>query len=210
MAAKVEWLLPIGNLWNQSEFNSGNGSCGPAILSSAGMWSTNQRSPIAKSVVAQMQAWGLCSPTGVCNLPQLLQAAKNYKWPVSENQPNIGPMHFSVETLTGTNNRTPGVCVLEVSNGQALVDYLSQTGEDATNLEYHFIGLVGYNAGGYSNYLGCQVPQGFHAVDGACTPQNPLVPGAGRIHRFINTQLVYYSLSVLAAAKPYAVFAVTR
>ena len=210
MATQIEFFVSGGNILNQSEFNSGNGSCGPTILSSALMWHNNQRSPIAKTVVSQMQAWGLCGPTGVTNTPKLIQAARNYKVPVSLNVPNRGVIHFAVDTLTGTNGRKQGVCVLENANGQALRDYLSNTGEDAQNLQFHFIGFVGYNAGGYSNYLGCQVPQGFFAVDGASTIENPIPAGAGRVHPFINTQLCYYPLSVIAAAKPYDIFAVTR
>lgn len=207
-----EFFIPGGSLYNESEFNSGNGSCGPTILAGALRWSKNQRGPIAKQVVTQMQAWGLCGPTGVTNTPKLIKACDkdHYNVPTQLNVPNRGVMHFATDTLQGVNGRRQGVCILEIANGQALRDYLSGLGEDAQNLQFHFIGLVGYNSGGYSNFLGCQVPQGFHTIDGASLLMNPLVAGAGRIHRFINTQLGYYPFSVVAAAQPYDIFAVTR
>ena len=206
----AEFFLPGGSLYNESEFNSGNGSCGPTILAGAGRWATGARQPIAKQTVSQMQAWGLCGPTGVTNTPKLIEAARKYGYHVQLNQPNRGVMHFATDTLQGVNGRRQGVCVLEIANGQALRDYLSGLGEDAQNLQYHFIGLIGYNSGGYSNWLGCQVPQGFHAIDGASLLMNPLVAGTGRIHRFINTQFAYYPLSVVGAAQPYDIFAVTK
>lgn len=208
----AEYFLPGGSLYNESEFNAGGGSCGPTILAGAGRWTTGKRQPLAKQVVAQMQAWGLCGPTGVTNTPKLIQAARQYGYPVQLNAPNRGVMHFAVDTLRGINGRRQGLCVLEIAKGQALVDYLSGLGEDAVNLAYHFIGLIGYNSGGYSNWLGCQVPEGFHAIDGASLLMNPYVkaPGPGRIHRYINSQFCYYPLATVAAAQPYDIFAVTK
>ena len=210
--AQGEYLLR-GSIYNESEFNAGNGACGPTILAAAERWIKGARAPLAQDVLRTMYAAGLCSASGVTNLPKLALAAQRAGLTVARNQPNVGILHFAEYTLTEAtvNGRhyAPGVCILEIANGQALTDYLSGQGEDAVNLQYHFIGLVGVNTGGYSSYLGCSVPPGFFAVDGASLLMNPVVSGVGRVHRYINTTLCYYPSSVLSRAQPYDIFAVT-
>lgn len=211
-----EYLLPIGSLYNESEFNAGSGACGPTILAGQGRWRNQARTPIAKDSLAQMRAWGLCSATGVTTLAKLFDAATRYGYhPQTRTkamlQAGVSPLSFAARCLMSLSGYpAPGISCVFLNKGQALVDYLSRQGQDATNLQGHFIGLCGYNSGGYSNFLGCQVPAGFFALDGDNGTQNPVVPGVGRIHRFINTQLCYYTTATINAAQPTDVYIVSR
>lgn len=205
--AQVEFLLSLGSLYNESEFNAGSGACGPCALAAGARWHLNARGPLARDMLLAMRRMTdsngnpLCGPTGITTLGKLSQAAVQLRYPVQKQAG--APLDYAANLFQSRNGLRPGVTLLGISNGQALRDYLSGLGEDATNLQNHFIGLVGYNAGGYSNFLGCQVPTGFFAVDGASLINNPLVSGVGRIHRFINTSLCYYPLTVLTAAQPF-------
>lgn len=207
----AEYIIPLDSLYNESEFNAGSGACGPAILAAGGRWTKRSKSPTAKQTMQQMIAWGLCGPTGVSTLQKLYQAAGNYGYPRALNKaPSTGVFTFIMDTMRQTNGRRQGLCVCGLSNGQAIVDYLSRQGQDAVNLKGHFIGLFGYNSGGYSQFLGCDVPEGFLAVDGDNGVQNPVVPAVGRIHRHINAQFMYYTLANLRQAQLFDAFSITR
>jgi hypothetical protein len=211
-----EYLLPVTGLYNESEFNAGTGACGPTILAGQGRWRTQSRTPSAQQAMQQMITWGLCGPTGVTTLKKLYTAAQQYGYkPATRTlammQQGVSPLSFAARCLMHrAGYPAPGISCVLLTNGQALVDYLSRQGEDATNLENHFIGLCGYNTGGYSNFLGCNVPAGFFAIDGASGVQNPVVPVVGRMYRFINTQLCYYTTATVNAAKPADVYIVSR
>lgn len=207
----AEYIIPLDSLYNESEFNAGSGACGPTILAGAGRWTTRSKSPTAQDAMQHMIAWGLCSSTGVTTLRKLYIAAGNYKYPRALNQnPQTGVFTFIMDTMRQTNGRRQGLAVCGLSNGQAIVDYLSRQGQDAVNLKGHFIGLFGYNSGGYSQFLGCNVPEGFLAIDGDNGIQNPVVPGVGRIHRHLNAQFMYYTLATLRQAQLYDAFSITR
>lgn len=198
-------------LYNESEFNAGTGACGPTILAGAGRWHNKLQTPFASMMLQSMLQMGLCSPSGVTTMNKMRTAARTLHYPILERPAGVDPLTFAYRVFMGTPGYTPqGVVLLGIANGQALRDYLSTLGEDATNLENHFIGLVGYNGAGYSNSLGCNAPDGFFTIDGANLLMNPEVPGVGRIHRKINTQLGFYTRAVCVAARPFDAFAVTR
>jgi hypothetical protein len=210
--APREWLLPLDFLYQESEFNAGTGACGPTALAVAGRWTTRRVIPTAKMMLDSMVAMRLCTSTGVTNLPNLEKAARNLHYPVQLKPSGTGVLSnvlsYAASVLKGA-YQSPGVCIFECTNGQALRDYLSGTGEDASGLRNHILALVGFNYGGYSPYLGCTVPEGYFACDGDSTIINPIV-GGKRVHRNITPQLCYYTYDNLNAAKPYDVFSIPR
>lgn len=208
----ADFVLPLNGLYNESEFLAGVGACGPTILAGAGRWTHNAQTPFASQMLSSMLAMGLCSPTGITTMNKLRQAARNLHYPVQDRPAGVDPITYAIRAFQGVGGLKPGVVLVGISNGQVLQDYLSGAGEDAVNLHNHFIGLVGWHpaGGGYSNLLGCTAPEGFSVIDGANLLMNPNVPGRGRIHRNINTQLGYYTRAVLTAALPFDAFSVTR
>jgi hypothetical protein len=56
--------------------------------------------------------------------------------------------------------------VLEVARGQLLVDSISGRGENARNLRYHFIVLLGWHPGGHCARVNHQLPPGWWCSDG--------------------------------------------
>ena len=207
-------------LYNESEFLAGSGACGPTILAACGRWYTGKQTPFASMMLATMHAMHdsrgvpLCSATGVTTINNLRLAAQNLHYPV-QNRPTVagvtmGAIEFAVQTLLQGHGLKSGITLMGIANGQVLHDYLTGAAEDAVNLKNHFIGIVGYNTGGYSNYLGCAVPEGFLVVDGANGLMNPIVPGVGRVHRNINGQLGYYPRAMINQAQPFDAFAVTK
>lgn len=211
--AQVEFLLPVGSLYNESEFNAGSGACGPAAVAVGARWAAGARKPLAKDIMLAMQQMTgsdgkpLAGPTGVTTLGKMRVACGNLHL---TTQTQVGaPLEYAASVFQAKNGLRAGVTPLGVSNGQALRDYLTGLGEDATNLQNHFFALVGYHAGGYSNFLGCNVPAGFFACDGAHLVNNPVVAGS-RIHRYINTSLIFYPLTVLNAAAPFGAFSILK
>lgn len=204
----AEFILP-GRITAESEFLGGAGACGPASLAAALRWSLQQDSPGVADLVPQLAAWGDCSLSGVSDTPKLRDAARRLGAVIENPANGESILHFAGRALQAVQGAHLGAVVLQLTNGQALTDYLSGTGEDATNLQGHFICLVGYNSGGNSPLLGCSLPPGFFAADGDSTLQNPVVAGL-RVHRRLNTALCYYPLSVLQAAAPYDAFSVLQ
>lgn len=200
----ADYLLP-GRITSESEFTAASGACGPTALSAALRWAKQDDSYTAPAVMRQLQEWGLCDSNGVTNTPNLRAAAEHagYGFPVqSHGTEDI--LGFATHFFDPTPR---GAVILELANGQALKDTVTGDTEDATNLHYHFICLVGYNPGGASAHDGGKtVPAGFWACDGDSNEQNPIIDGA-RVHRTLNTDLQYYTVSDLAAAQPYDAFA---
>lgn len=207
-----ETLLP-GRITIESEFTGGSGACGPAIWAAQARWSKQAPIPTVKTVVPDMsKAIGpngkaLCSPTGVTDTPSLRIWSQRAGFTVENPSSGMAPWLFAARALLATGGYHQGMVCMQLRNGQALREYLTGSGEDATNLRGHFIGLVGYNPGGFSNYFGLDVPQGFLAIDGDQNQQNPIINGA-RVHRQLNTQLCYYSLQVIQAAQPYDAYSI--
>lgn len=204
----AEFLLP-GRITAESEFLGGSGACGPTALAAALRWSLQQDTPVTSAFTPKLASWGYCDANGVSDTPKLRAAAAKVGMTIENPATNEDKIHFAGRALQAVQGAHLGAVVFEITNGQVLADYLSGSGEDAANLHNHFICLVGYNAGGFSPTLGCSVPQGFFAVDGDQNTQNPVVAGV-RVHRALNTQLVYYPLSLLASAQPYDAFSVIQ
>lgn len=196
-----------GRITAESEFNGGSGACGPCALGVAARWSKQQDTPNVHALTPLLAAGGFCSPTGVSDTPKLRNAAKSLGFTIENPSGGIAIWSFANAAIYGVAGYHQGAVVLQLRNGQALRDYLTGSGEDATNLHGHFTCLVGYNSGGYSPTFGLTVPQGFIAADGDQNQQNPIINGA-RVHRQLNTQLCYYSLQTLLAAQMYDAFSI--
>ena len=203
-----EFLLP-GRITAESEFLGGSGACGPTALAAAIRWAMQQDTPVTASFTPKLAKWGYCDANGVSDTPKLRAAAAKVGLTIENPATNEDKIHFAGRALQAVQGAHLGAVVFEVTNGQVLADYLSGSGEDATNLHGHFVMLCGYNSGGNSPTLGCTVPQGFFAVDGDQNTQNPIVNGV-RTHRALNTQLVYYPLALLATAQPYDAFSIIQ
>lgn len=202
-----EFLLS-GRLTAESEFNnlpSGvNGACGVEAIASA-LRALHQSDvfTVAKCF-DDIHSWGLCADNGVMTTEQIRQACEKYgleiQNPNGENLEGFMTHFFSP---------TPrAACILFYENGQALVDTITHDGMDANNLHGHFNTALGYNTGGYSNRARSNLPQGFWVADGDNNIQNPIINGT-RVHRGLNTDLVFYTVGDLALAQLSDVIAVS-
>ncbi len=97
--------------------------------------------------------------------------------------------------------------VLEIAAGHNLVDTLTGAGEDAgPDLAYHYICVWGRNSGGASGRTSRVLPAGYWCSDGDNWTQNSV--NGVREHRTLNSDLVYYAETTLAAALPYGALSV--
>jgi hypothetical protein len=190
-----------GRLTAESEFHnvpSGvNGACGPeSIAASLRALHQSDVYTVAK-VFSDIHSWGLCASNGVMDLNQIIEACKKYGLIVAASSPS----HSLTDFAAGYFKPSPkAACIFYYGNGQALVDYISHDGMDASNLHGHFNTAVGFNDGtGISQRIGRTLPIGFWVADGDNNIQNPIVNGA-RVHMGLNTNLVYYTESDLGQA----------
>jgi hypothetical protein len=187
----AESILP-GAIHRETEF-VGNltGACGPNALSMGVRWSTQAGQPATYDVYTDMYRRGLCAASGASTLDALHQEASNLGMPLTayrgygEPWPADGVSGWRAFYLAHAGH---SYILMETANGQALRDSISGQGENATNLHYHFIGIVGYHAGGFSVRAGRDLPVGWWAVDGDNF-------AAGDV-------LQYYPDAILAAAQP--------
>ncbi|HUY77355.1 MAG TPA: hypothetical protein VMV29_11330, partial [Ktedonobacterales bacterium] len=95
--------------------------------------------------------------------------------------------------------------VLMVHAGQALIDLMSNQGENGSGIENHFIAALGYHPGGASDYAGGKVlPAGLWCADGAS-----YAGGNNRGNGFGAADVLqFYSFATLYAAWPVAYMAV--
>ncbi|HET8909396.1 MAG TPA: hypothetical protein VFN11_20760 [Ktedonobacterales bacterium] len=197
----------LANVTSESEFQSGlTAACGPCAAAVAARWADRSlTTPRTYDLYQAMVARALCSANGASTASGLQTALSGLGYILVS--PNTG------ESVTAFSARLAGTCtiVLEVSNGQALKDTLTGATEDAVNLQYHYVCLVGRNTGGPSTRplppTLTSLPAGYWVADGDNNTQNPIINGA-RVHRGLNGDLVYYSDATIAAAKPYSAFAV--
>jgi hypothetical protein len=84
--------------------------------------------------------------------------------------------------------------VLEVAHGQLLIDSISGRGENARDLRYHFIVLMGWHPGGHCPRMNHELPPGWWCSDGDNYAKGNV--------------LQFYPDSVLLAARPCAALAV--
>jgi hypothetical protein len=157
-------LLP-GRIWRQSEFVHGlTGDCGPDALTMAMGWAVQQ--PVDGDTVyatyLRMRARGLADPNGVSTLADLAREAQLDSYPS-----RLLPYNSALPVATWTTFFATYVgreaLVYQTSNGQALVDAVSGLGENAANLQGHFLMLVGRHV---HSGAGDPLPTGFWAADG--------------------------------------------
>lgn len=187
-------LLP-GALHRYIEFINGlTGACGPNSLSMAYDWSTQSyagnRTP---SVVALLEAQGILphGSNGVSDPDQIRRGAIALGLPVKFFHDWSQPYSQWVSDLDGQLD-AGNIVVLNVHNGQALVDSRTGRGENAVHLQNHVIAVCGKWAGGM--FQGQSLPAGYFCLDGDNFD-------AGDVIQF-------YSAQVLAAALPAALLGI--
>lgn len=178
-------ILP-GTLWRESEFQGGlTGACGPNALSFCASWS-RQRYTSTLDVYRAMRAERppLCDANGVSTIGGLRTAATLIGLPLVDTRWYAEPWGdwrawFSKHLSAGR------IILLEVANGQALVDSISGKGENARNLKYHFIACAGRLSDGSwlcldgDNFASGNVHQVYRdSVLGAARPCAALAIGA--------------------------------
>lgn len=157
-------LLP-GRIWRQSEFVHGlTGDCGPDALTMAQGWTVQQ--PVDGNTVyatyLRMRSRGLADPNGASTLADLAREAQLDGSPFAILPYNgaMPPATWSAFFATYVGREA---IVYQTANGQALVDAVNGLGENAVNLQGHFLMLVGRHVhSGASDPL----PTGFWAADG--------------------------------------------
>lgn len=195
----TDFLMP-GRLTAESEFNNVpagvNGACGVEAIASALRTLHQSDAYTVAKCFADIHAWGLCAANGVMNTDQIKAACVKYGLIIHEAG-NENLLTFSASFF----DPTPKGCVIFFyENGQSLVDYISHDGMDASNLHGHFNTADGYNDGGESIRAGRVLPQVFWVADGDNNMQNPIINGS-RVHRGLNTSLVFYPNSDLTQAQ---------
>lgn len=182
-------------IWAENEFKYDgptllNGTCGENALAMAESYVWQKYVPTL-AVYHAMRANGWCGVNGASNATEVYdQAVKDganaelraYGEPWSDWYSWIIP-------------RLQNKCavVINLANGQALVDALSGKGENAHGLQYHFIAGLEYHPGGYNARLGQALPEGVVCVDG----DNFSTP-----YSVVTNQAVFYPISTLSAARP--------
>ena len=156
------------------------GTCGPTALAMAAWNATNTPHDVL-SVYRLMRGRGLCDPTGGSTPAALNTAAELLGLSVAEYQPYIGDSWSGWRAFLDRHAGRDAV-VLELAHGQALKDEISGLGENATNLDYHYI--CGYGPSG----------DGWLFADGD--------------NFAVGDVLQRYSFATLAAAQPCAAVAI--
>src|SRR5260221_321448 len=182
----AETILP-GTIHRETEFvQSLTGACGPNALAMGQAWAFQSSGVDTYGVYADMRRRGLCEVSGASTLEALRQEAVALGLPVVDDRGYGEPWtDWRTWYLSPVGN---AFILMETANGQALRDSISGLGENASNLHYHFIGIVGHHDGGYSSRAGHDLPAGWWAVDG----DNYVVGDA----------LQFYPDDILAAAQP--------
>jgi hypothetical protein len=188
-----------GQLWRESEFVYDRvakrwltGTCGPNALAMAESWASQSYSSTLDTYYRLRQA-ERCAPNGAATLSALAQdtADAGYRidlLPYREPMPEMEWRAFC-ERHAGKQ-----AIVLEVARGQLLVDSISGQGENARNLRYHFIVLMGWHPGGHCARMNHELPPGWWCSDGDNFARGSV--------------LQFYPDSMLLAAGPCAALAV--
>jgi|GEM_PF-1335452 hypothetical protein len=191
-------LLP-GQLWRESEFVYDpaskrwlTGTCGPNASAMAESWA-EQRYISTLDVYHRMRAAGRCDANGAATLASLADDVRAAGYTV-EVLPYREPMPEADWRGFFAQHVGRQAVVFETANGQALVDSISGKGENARNLRYHFVLIVGWHPGGHSPRMNRDLPPGWWCSDGDNFAQGNV--------------LQFYPDAVLAAARPCAAMAV--
>lgn len=193
----MEQLL-LGRIWRESEFvtvegHSRNGTCTLNALACAESWARQTYVATADVVKRAIDAGRVTDPSGAETLQQCFAQAQAdgvkpqaIRW----YQGDVWPEWYAtLQPLAGH-----VALVMQVSFGQALVDSLSGKSENAVNLHYHAIAVVGYHSGGVSAHAGRDLPEGFWCADGD--------------NYVVGDVLEFYPRTVLDAAHPCSAFSV--
>lgn len=187
---------------SESEFQNGlTAACGSNAAAAAARWADQSlTAPTTYSFFQKMRSLGLGGSNGLSDLNELEQTLRALGYTIV--LPNAG------ESVLAFMRRMAGVAaVVWLTNyGQALRDYLTGYGEDATNLQRHILCSWGTNSGGASARTTKTLPAGFWMSDGDNDSQN--LQNGVRYHWPINQRLVYYPDAVVSAAQPIGAFAV--
>lgn len=202
--------LCAGLLHRETEFATvpayGNirvfGACGPCGLASAASASLGSIVHTADVYTLMRQHGLLSDPSGASTIGALQTAATLLKLPIAAYCAYGEPWDDWQAFFTAHAGRDP--FMVEVANGQALVDSISGKGENASTLRYHYFAVLGTHSGGPSPYAGGKVlPAGFWCADG-----DNYAGGNDSAHNFnaVNV-LQFYTDTVMAAARPCAALA---
>lgn len=185
-------MLP-GQIRRESEFVGGlTGACGPNALAMAGRWA-DQSQLSTLDVYRRMRAAGRCDANGASTLAALAADAHDAGYGIAVLDYRE-PMAAALWRGFLQQHVGREAVVIETANGQALRDALSGLGENAVNLHYHFVLVVGWHPGGLATRVGRDLPPGWWCADGD--------------NRVVGDVLEFYPDDVVAAAQPCAAMAV--
>lgn len=159
-----------GTIHRQIEFVNGlTGACGPNALAMGLAWADQAVNVATYNIYTDMYQRGLCAASGASTLDALHQEAQNIGLPLTAYRGYGEP--WTADGVSGWRafyllHAGHSFILMETANGQALKDAISGLGENATNLHYHFIGVVGHHDGGWSARAAASLPAGWWAVDG--------------------------------------------
>jgi len=135
------------------------GACGPTALAAA-LTAATGRLTTPQTVMDAMNIAGLCDSNGVTNAGKIATAASTlYKLAPRASHFWTTDYWSGWRAFLVAYLRTCAI-VCELANGQALVDFITGLGENARNLRYHFIAIVGYHPGD------AHKPEGIWVADG--------------------------------------------
>jgi hypothetical protein len=196
----MESILLPGRLWREAEFVFDphrrrwiTGACGPNASAMAASWA-DQRYHSTLEAYRRMRSAGRCAANGAATLADLAEDAGRAGYTLDvlsyrEPMPEADWRHF-VEPRVGHK-----AIVLEVASGQVLVDSVGGRGENARNLRYHFLLIVGWHAGGHSPRLNRELAPGWWCSDGD--------------NFAVGDVLQFYPDSLVSAARPCAAMAMS-
>jgi hypothetical protein len=160
----AESILP-GVIHRETEYVRGlTGACGPNALAMGSCWSRQSGAPDTAGMYTFMRSRGLCEVSGACTIEQLRQAAQLLGFTLPEVRTYGEP--WGDWRSFFLRHAGQQYILMETADGQALRDAISNKGENATNLHYHFIGVVGHHEGGFSPRAGRVLPPGWWCCDG--------------------------------------------
>ncbi len=196
----MESILLPGRIWRESEFvfdPAGKrwltGTCGPNAIAMAASWA-DQCYHSTLEVYRRLRAAGRCAANGAATLALLAEDVSAAGYPL-EVLPYREPMPENEWRTFLEKHAGRRAVVLELACGQALVDSISGKGENARNLRYHFVVVMGWHSGGHSARMNHDLPSGWWCSDGDNFARGDV--------------LQFYSDTVLLAARPCAAMAIS-
>jgi hypothetical protein len=163
-------LLP-GQLWRESEFVYDHiakrwltGTCGPNALAMAESWASQSYSSTLDTYY-RLRLVGRCAPNGAATLAALGDDTTDAGYRI-ELLPYQEPMSEMEWRAFCTRHAGKEAIVILVARGQLLVDSISGQGENARDLRYHFIVLLGWHPGGHCARMNYELPPGWWCSDG--------------------------------------------